>query len=111
MSRLTVYWPDECDAMMAATTPAAAKILPFSRRTPSRQTPSRQSTPVHAPRMDVIARARVLFENRRCRHCGYPVIKPLELDDALVNQSGLEIPGTASLIGFQCQSCDAEWFL
>lgn len=103
MSRLTVYWPDECDAMMAAP---VAKILPISRRTPSRQ-------PVlaDAPRMDVISRARVLFENRRCRHCGYPVVKPLHLDDALVNLSGLDIPGTASLVGFECQSCNAEWFI
>jgi hypothetical protein len=110
MSRLTVFWPDECDAVMAATAPAA-RILPFSRPVRSRMTGSQQSAPVQEPRMDVISRARVMFENRRCRHCAYPVVKPLELDDALVNKTGLDIPGTATLVGFQCQSCEREWFI
>jgi len=74
-------------------------ILPFPNQTGG-------SAPVQ---LDVISRARVLFENRRCRHCGYPVVQPVELDDALVNSSGLEIPGTATLIGFECQSCEAMW--
>jgi len=98
MSRLSVYWPDECDSTMAAGKNRPT-ILPFPRR--------------HAvesgPRLDVIARARLLFANRRCRNCSYPVVEPLELDDAMTNSSGLEIPGTATLVGFRCQSCDAEW--
>ena len=98
MSRLSVYWPDECETAFT-TTAEAPMILPFSSRT-------RGEAP---PQVDVVARARALFDNRRCRHCGYPVVQPLEEDDALVNSSGLEIPGTATLIGFQCRSCDATW--
>ena len=105
MSRLTVYWPDECDAMMAGSAEAPV-IVSFPRH--STAVRSARSAP---PKLDVVARARALFENRRCRHCGYPVVQPLELDDALVNQSGLEIPGTATLEGFRCCSCDAEWFI
>ncbi len=98
MSRLSVYWPDECEHASAAIA-KAPMILPFPRRTPG-----------DVPRqLDVVTRARILFENRRCRHCRYPVIEPLEHDDALVNSSGLEIPGTATLVGFQCRSCDATW--
>lgn len=98
MSRLSVYWPDESD--MASTAVADARmILPFPRR-------SRGETPL---RLDVVTRARLMFDNRRCRHCAYPVVEPMELDDSLVNSSGLEIPGTATLVGFQCKSCDASW--
>jgi hypothetical protein len=77
----------------------APMILPFPRR-------SRAEAP---QKFDVVTRARILFENRRCCQCGYPVVKPVELDDALVNTTGLEIPGTATLVGFQCKSCDASW--
>jgi len=98
MSRLSVFWPDECDA--AAAVAEYPMILPFPRQLGGDQS---------APRLDIISRARILFENRRCRHCHYPVVEPRELDDGLVNSTGLEIPGTATLVGFQCRSCDASW--
>lgn len=98
MSRLSVYWPEESDLATTAVADAPT-ILPFPRRL-------RGET---SPRLDVITRARLLFANRRCCHCGYPVVEPVELDDSLVNSSGLEIPGTATLVGFRCQSCDASW--
>jgi hypothetical protein len=101
MSRLSVYWPDECESTTVSSR-IVPTILPFPRRDFA---DSRQS----GDRMDIISRARLLFENRRCRHCAYPVVEPLELDDALTNSSGLEIPGTSTLVGFQCQSCDAKW--
>jgi hypothetical protein len=98
MSRLSVFWPEECDSFSTATA-AAPMILPFPGLT-ARRSP---------PQLDVVSRARAMFENRRCRHCGYPVVEPLEEDDALVNSSGLEIPGTATLVGFRCRSCEASW--
>lgn len=96
MSRLSVYWPEDCGASTAVLT---KNILPFPREVDGGG----------GCQMDVVSRARLLFQNRRCRHCGYPVVEPMELDDALVNSSGREIPGTATLIGFQCQSCEATW--
>lgn len=98
MSQLSVFWPDECD-LSPEDLADERMILPFPR---PRQAVSR-------PRMDVISRARAIFENRQCHHCGYPVVELLELDDALMNSSGLEIPGTATLIGFECQSCQHTW--
>lgn len=98
MSRLSVFWPDECDATSAVA--EYPMILPFPRRA---------TTGGSGKRMDVITRARILFENRCCRQCHYPVVEPMELDDGLVNSTGLEIPGTATLVGFQCQACDATW--
>uniref|UniRef100_A0A7C2P214 Uncharacterized protein n=1 Tax=Schlesneria paludicola TaxID=360056 RepID=A0A7C2P214_9PLAN len=62
-----------------------------------------------APQMNVVERARSLFNNRRCRTCGYPVVLPIELDDALVNRCGQKIPGTATLVGFRCCGCQSEW--
>ena len=95
MSRLSVFWPDDSQSAAAVATPM---ILPFHPEFEGEGTT-----------LDVVSRARILFQNRRCRHCGYPVVEPLELDDGLVNSSGREIPGTATLIGFQCRSCDATW--
>jgi hypothetical protein len=99
MSRLSVYWPDECDSGSTAVA-EAPMIIPFPRDTQDVVPPRR---------LDVVSRARALFDNRRCRHCHHPLVEPVQLDDALVNSSGLEIPGTATLVGFQCRSCRASW--
>lgn len=97
MSRLSVYWPEDCASARPGLAPGS--VLPFFQ----------QVDDEGGGYLDVVTRARVLFQNRRCRLCGYPVVEPLERDDGLVNSSGREIPGTATLIGFQCHSCDATW--
>lgn len=99
MSRLSVYWPDEVDSELAkADNPM---ILPF----PQARTVSKSGS---RP-MDIVTRARLLYSNRKCHDCGYPVVEPIELSDSAVNHSGLAIPGTASLIGFRCCGCQTEW--
>jgi hypothetical protein len=105
MSRLSVYWPDECVPTSTAVA-EGPRIIPF----PGTLARSRRFTREAAPKLDVISRARLLFANRQCRHCSYPMVEPLELDDAQVNLQGLEIPGTSTIIGFRCHSCDAEWY-
>lgn len=104
MSRLSVFWPDE--AFSGSATADNPMILPFPKR---RFATEGKSTPHQ--KMDVVTRARVLYENRQCRECGYPVVEPIELSDSMVNLSGLAIPGTATLVGFHCCGCDAEWHL
>jgi hypothetical protein len=95
MSALRVVWPDEdLDGALAVAEP---DILPISRGVRSSR------------RMDIISRARLLFENRSCPNCHYPVVLPLELDDATINRNGLPIPGTATLVGFHCSGCGDEW--
>jgi hypothetical protein len=59
--------------------------------------------------LDTVARARVLHENRDCPHCGHSVIVPIELRDAILGLGLLPIPGTATLVGFRCDHCVAEW--
>lgn len=100
MSRLSVFWPDEIKSSSTIDQPM---ILPF----PQRKSVSKSTNA--PPPMDVITRARVLFENRRCTDCGYPVVEPIELPDSATNLSGLAIPGTATLIGFRCCGCQTEW--
>ena len=104
MSRLSVYWPDEYGSASTAVADEP-RIIPF----PGLLLRQSRSTREEAPKLDVITRARLLFANRQCHHCNYPVVEPLELDDAQVNRQGLEIPGTSTIIGFRCHSCDAEW--
>ena len=102
MSRLSVYWPDEMESNVATTD--NPMILPF----PNRRRVSEPASGSAGP-MDVVTRARVLFANRKCRDCGYPVVEPIELSDSAINLSGLAIPGTGTLIGFRCCGCQSEW--
>ncbi len=99
MSRLSVYWPDEMESESVMTDEPV--ILPFPK--------SRLISKVESRPMDVVTRARLLFSNRQCRDCGYPVVEPIELPDSAVNKSGLAIPGTATLVGFHCCGCQSEW--
>lgn len=58
---------------------------------------------------DVVSRARLLYRNSTCPTCGRATVDPIELDDALINRSGLPIPGTASVVGFRCTACSHNW--
>src|ERR1700749_4198559 len=99
MSRLSVFWPEEMNSVSAA--PDERMILPFPK--------SRSFRSAEAPPMDVLTRARLIFANRKCQDCDYPVVEPIELPDSAVNLSGLAIPGTAPLVGFRCCGCHNEW--
>lgn len=57
----------------------------------------------------VLERARALHQNRQCPHCEHPTVEPLELEDGIRNRNNLPIPGTATLVGFHCLGCHAEW--
>ena len=99
MSRLSVYWPDETNCPENVND--EARILPFPKR--------HQFAEMESQSMDVVTRARILYANRKCHECGYPVVEPIELQDSMTNLSGLAIPGTATLIGFHCCGCQNEW--
>lgn len=100
MSDYRVVWPDEAlDQDFVTTVDEEPVILQF-----------RIADPVSSPgRMDVITRARLLFDNRTCPSCSYPVVTPIELNDAQFNRNHLPIPGSATLVGFRCAGCRAEW--
>lgn len=59
--------------------------------------------------IDPLNRARVLRKNSVCPHCHKPDVTPLQLNDARLNRNGKPVPGTATIVGFHCQCCRAEW--
>lgn len=96
MSNYRIVWPDDVADQDSEQEPV---ILQY------------RIDGAHAPaaKMDIITRARHLFANRSCHSCGYPVVVPLELNDSQLNRNHLPIPGTATLVGFRCCGCHAEW--
>lgn len=97
MSHFRVVWPDEECSIDDDGGPVMTAVVPFPevRR--------------RVPRMNMVVRAQALFANRTCPHCSYPVVEPIELHDAAFDRAGLPIPGSATLVGFHCTGCDAEW--
>jgi len=83
--------------------PVIYSIAAFRRSAPG---PSTASHPQSA-----IARARTIHANRVCRSCGRTTVVPLEHHNAVLNRNLMPVPGTASLAGFSCHSCGAEWSL
>ena len=56
-----------------------------------------------------LTRAKALHDNRRCRHCGQGDVEPVTLNDGVRDGSGQYVPGSATLVGFHCRGCRAEW--
>ncbi len=78
----------------------------------------RNIIPMHPRRATIISgrltapvdRARVIRENSVCPECSALEVEPLELSDATISpRSRLPIPGTATIVGFHCNSCATEW--
>ena len=99
MSRLSVYWPDDANTPLANNETPEIVAFPNVFR----------KSPAATESMDVITRAKLFFQNRRCHDCGYPVVEPIELADSAINRNGMSIPGTATLVGFRCRGCKCEW--
>lgn len=106
MSRLKLYLPDElsrCEALAPSETKRDDDmILPFRGRNRIAGISSQRT-------LDVLVRAQLLRDNRECPECGHPLVEPVELNDARVSRNGMPIPGTATLVGFRCCSCEIEW--
>lgn len=94
MSEYRVLWPEDVAQDAADAEPV---ILQF------------RAEPFGDGPMNVIQRARLIFDNRSCRTCGYPVVSPIELNDAQLNRNLRPVPGTATLVGFRCHGCRTEW--
>jgi len=58
-----------------------------------------------------VTRAQAIHANRTCRECGRTTVVPMEFQDAALNRNLMPIPGTATLVGFACHGCGAEWSL
>ena len=101
MTRLRVYrGPQPRNRFSAITGDDRPDVIPFS----AFATAGRRRAET-AP----VSRARALHDNRQCRSCGHAAVEPVTLNDGLRDGSGQYIPGTATLVGFHCDRCHAEW--
>ncbi len=102
MSHLKIYRPKNSNRVFRFDEPEP-DVLPFKPHFQRRlKTDSRRP-------MNLLDRAKVMYENRQCPECNHPEVEPLELADAVYNGSGQPIPGTATLVGFHCLNCHTEW--
>ncbi|MEX0724962.1 MAG: hypothetical protein WEB58_02410 [Planctomycetaceae bacterium] len=110
MSSLKLYAPVESSDGDDFEFPS---IIPFEMFVGDSESPgmivSRGTSLGSSRRLTPIVRARVLHTNRVCPYCRHAAVEPIELNDGILNRQRKPIPGTATLVGFHCQDCDAEW--
>lgn len=108
MSDLKVYWPDNELAATAtesahSNTRAAAiepQIYSFAEWVDKLRSPESNSS---------VLRAQRLHSNQTCPDCTRVGVLPLMLNDGRMDGSGRLVPGSATLVGFRCDSCSHEW--
>lgn len=93
MSQLRIYAPVLDEEHEPAVIPFRNRILPLRR--PSNTT--------------ALQRARLWQLNQTCPGCRRITVEPIELDDALFDRKNEAIPGTATVVGFACESCGYQW--
>ncbi|MGZ0172013.1 MAG: hypothetical protein ACKVHE_20910 [Planctomycetales bacterium] len=109
MSTLKVYWPDN--------------ELAAAERMPAKQAETDEVT--HEPEIYSFAewvdnlrmpdanpaalRAQRLNTNQTCPDCNRAGVLPLMLNDGRMDGSGRLVPGSATLVGFRCETCSHEW--
>ena len=73
--------------------------------------PTKGALPLPRTQEQLLARMKTVHRNRTCRSCQSSSVVPLQKTDDLLNRNRMPIPGTATLVGFQCSQCSAEWSL
>ena len=101
MSQLKLFRPPD-DATHGDLDESPPRIYSISAFRISARGGNQQST---------AARARTIHANRTCPACGRTTVVPLEFFDAARNRNLMPVPGTATLAGFSCHGCGAEWSL
>ncbi len=102
MSILKIYYPEDTQTQPSTSLEAPPKmILPFNRGSLKKP---------QSPQQDwVLRRSQTLFNNHKCPDCSSSAVAPLELRDGLLNRKNRLIPGTSTVVGFRCDTCDSEW--
>jgi len=101
MSELKLFRP-QTDAFSGEPADVAPVIYSISAFRLATRSADQQST---------AARAQAIHANRTCRECGRTTVVPMEFQDAVLNRNLKPVPGTATLAGFACHGCGAEWSL
>lgn len=103
MSVLKIYYPEDTNTQIDTSLESPQRmILPFKRDySPQLSRNDQQDW--------VLKRARSLFNNHQCPNCNSSTVAALELRDGLFNRKNRLIPGTSTVVGFRCETCDTEW--
>jgi hypothetical protein len=110
MSDLKVYWPDSepvstepMPAKRAETSSVSSEpeIYSFTEWVDKLRGPDSNPAALRAQRLNV---------NQTCPDCSRAGgVLPLMLNDGRMDGSGRLVPGSATLVGFRCESCSHEW--
>lgn len=110
MSCLRLYWPQrlslysppetECDDRPSEASGDEPVILSFPRL---------ESRVRGSGTLNLLARSRLIHQNRCCPDCGRASVELIESERLLMNYDQMPIPGTGTLVGFRCGSCGNEW--
>ncbi len=108
MSDLKVYWPDsepattatESDPADIRTSSNEPEIYSFAEWVDKLRSPGWNPS---------VLRAKRLSSNQNCPDCSRASVMPLMLNDGRMDGSGRLVPGSATLVGFRCDSCSHEW--
>ncbi|MFV0446480.1 MAG: hypothetical protein ACK5Q5_23145 [Planctomycetaceae bacterium] len=92
MSQLSVFRPTDTD-----DSPRILSFATFAARIKTQQI------------FDVCTRAKLEHHNRVCPACGRVNVKPVEMNDPLFGRGGGVIPRSATLAGFNCDTCGHTW--
>lgn len=111
MSCLKLYAPEECefDSYEADGLAGSDSFESYESDEPEVVSLSAFDRGRNLSLMEILARTRAVYQNKRCRDCGRPTVEPVERDDAILGKNRSPIPGSATLIGFSCQYCRNEW--
>jgi len=97
---LALYAPAETDWQRDSDSDDAPVILRFPRRTARAGNGGQQA---------LLTRARIIHENRCCPICNRAAVIPVDSEQTLLTRDHMPIPGSGTLLGFECESCGHEW--
>jgi hypothetical protein len=109
MSDLKVYWPENESAVAEALPTEVAEsrdtsnepeIYSFAEWVEKLRQPDSQPSALRAQRLNA---------NQTCPDCSRAGVLPLMLNDGRMDGSGHLVPGSATLVGFRCETCTHEW--
>ncbi len=97
---LTLYAPADTDRQSDLDSDGAPVILPFPRRSARAAIDTQQA---------LLTRARIIHENRCCPICNRAAVVPVDSERSLLSRDHMPIPGSGTLLGFECESCGHSW--
>lgn len=108
MSCLKLYWPqtfslyapqDDAAEECSVYDDGDAVVLLFPRSARRRQ----------QGQQELLARARLIRENRTCPICNRAAVVPVNADQGVPAGNHMPVPGAGTIVGFECDCCGHTW--